>query len=141
MSAKQVSILLGTIWWVCSTLVWAGTPAPDGARAYIISPADGEIVTRPVRVRFGLSGMGVAPAGTDKKHTGHHHLLIDVDKLPPLDRPLPSDARHRHFGGGQTEAELDLMPGKHTLQILLGDGNHIPHEPALLSKKITIEVK
>jgi len=85
--------------------------------------------------------MGIAPAGTDRKHTGHHHLLIDVDKLPPLDRPLPNDARHKHFGGGQTETELELAPGKHTLQLLLGDGSHIPHEPALVSEKITIKVK
>jgi len=141
MSAKPISILLGAVWWVCSTLTWAGTPAPDGARVYIILPTDGAVVTSPVKVRFGLSGMGVAPAGTDNKHTGHHHLLIDVDRLPPLDRPLPSDAQHRHFGGGQTETELELAPGRHTLQLLLGDGNHIPHEPALLSKKITIEVK
>jgi len=141
MSAKQISILLGAVWCVCSTLTWAGTPPPNGARVYIISPADGEVVTSPVRVHFGLSGMGVAPAGTDRKHTGHHHLLIDVDKLPPLDRPLPSDAHHKHFGGGQTETEIELTPGKHTLQLLLGDGNHIPHEPALVSKKITIEVK
>ncbi|WP_133511945.1 DUF4399 domain-containing protein [Candidatus Thiosymbion oneisti] len=141
MSAKQVSILVGAVWCAFSTLIWAGTPAPEGAQVYIISPVDGEVVTSPVRVRFGLSGMGVAPAGTDRKHTGHHHLLIDVDKLPPLDRPLPSDAHHKHFGGGQTETEIELTPGKHTLQLLLGDGNHIPHEPAVLSKKITIEVK
>lgn len=141
MSAQRVSILVGAVWWAFSTLTWAGTPAPEGAQAYIISPADGEVVTSPVRVRFGLAGMGVAPAGTDRKHTGHHHLLIDVDKLPPLDQPLPSDAHHKHFGGGQTETEIELTPGKHTLQLLLGDGNHIPHEPAVLSKKITIEVK
>jgi len=141
MSAKQVSILVGAVWCAFSALTWAGTPALKGARVYFISPADGEVVTSPVRVRFGLSGMGVAPAGTDRKHTGHHHLLIDLDELPPLHRPLPSDAHHKHFGGGQTEAEIDLTPGKHTLQLLLGDGNHIPHEPALVSKKITIEVK
>lgn len=141
MSTQQVSILLGAVWWVCSTMTWAGTPTPDGARVYIISPTDGEVVTSQVKVRFGLSGMGVAPAGTDKKHTGHHHLLIDVDQLPPLDRPLPSDAHHKHFGGGQTETDIELAPGKHTLQILLGDGNHIPHEPALVSEQITIEVK
>jgi len=141
MSAKQVSILVGAVWCAFSALVWAGTPAPEGARVYFISPTDGEVVTSPVRVRFGLSGMGIAPAGTDRKHTGHHHLLIDVDKLPPLDLPLPNDARHKHFGGGQTETKIELAPGKHTLQLLLGDGNHIPHEPTLVSKKITIKVK
>jgi len=141
MSAKQVSILVGAVWCAFSALAWAGTPAPEGARVYFISPVDGAVVTSPVHVRFGLSGMGIAPAGTDRKHTGHHHLLIDVDKLPPLDRPLPNDARHKHFGGGQTETELELAPGKHTLQLLLGDGSHIPHEPALVSEKITIKVK
>ena len=140
MSVKQLSILAGAVWCVFSTLAVAGTPALDGTHVYIISPADGEVVTSPVRVRFGLSGMGVAPAGTGKEHTGHHHLLIDVEKLPPLDRPVPNDPHHRHFGGGQTETKIELTPGKHTLQLLLGDTNHMPHQPALLSEKITIEV-
>lgn len=141
MTAKQVSILVGAVWWTFSVLAWAGTPAPDGAQVYIISPADGDLVTSPVKVHFGLSGMGVAPAGTDKEHTGHHHLLIDVDELPPLDRPLPKDGNHVHFGEGQTETEVELAPGKHTLQLLLGDANHIPHDPPLMSEKITIEVR
>ncbi len=141
MSVKRLSILVGAVWCAVSTLAGAGTPPPDGAYVYIISPAAGEVVTSPVKVRFGLSGMGVAPAGTDKKRTGHHHLLIDVEKLPPLDRPVPKDPQHRHFGGGQTETEINLTPGKHTLQLLLGDTNHIPHQPALISEKITIEVK
>jgi len=136
MSTKQVSILVGAIWCVFSALAWAGE-----ARVYIISPTDGQTVINPVLVRFGLSGMGVAPAGVDKPNTGHHHLLIDVDELPSLERPIPSDAKHRHFGGGQTETRLELEPGKHTLQLLLADKNHIPHKPTLLSKKITIEVK
>lgn len=113
---------------------------PD-ALLYIISPADGETVTSPVTVRFGLKGMGVAPAGVKKEKTGHHHLLIDVKKLPAMDKPVPSDDNHKHFGGGQTEAMLDLPPGEHTLQLLLGDMNHIPHTPPVLSKKITIMVK
>jgi hypothetical protein len=121
--------------------IWAGTPAPAGAKVYFISPADGDTVTSPVTLRFGLSGMGVAPAGTEKEHTGHHHLLIDVAELPSLDQPLPSDDNHRHFGGGQTETTVELAPGTHTLQLLLGDMNHIPHEPAVVSEKITIEVK
>lgn len=142
MSVKQGSILIGLVWCLFSALVQAGTPAPEGAKVYFISPADGTVVTSPVTVRFGLSDkMGVAPAGTDKEHTGHHHLLIDVDQLPPLDRPVPSDDHHKHFGKGQTETEIELTPGKHTLQLLLGDMNHMPHEPAVVSEKITIQVK
>ncbi|CAD7852552.1 MAG: Uncharacterized DUF4399 domain-containing protein PA0315 [Olavius algarvensis Gamma 1 endosymbiont] len=141
MSAKRLSILVGAVWCAFSALIWAGAPAPDDAKVYIISPTDGETVTNPVVVRFGLSGMGVAPAGIEKAHSGHHHLLIDVDELQALDRPVPSDDNHRHFGGGQTETKIELAPGRHTLQLLLADKNHMPHEPALVSKKITIEVK
>ena len=110
-----------------------------GAKAYIVSPEDGDVVGRKFTVRFGLKGMGVAPAGTQRAATGHHHLLVDADKLPPLDRPLGSEVKH--FGGGQTEVELELAPGKHTLQLILGDDRHIPHKPAVVSKKITITVK
>lgn len=117
------------------------TPAPAGAKVYFISPAADAVVSNPVTVRFGLSGMGVAPAGTVKENTGHHHLLVDVETLPAMDLPLPNDANHRHFGGGQTEITLELTPGKHTLQLLLGDANHIPHDPPVLSDKISIEVK
>ena len=121
--------------------VHARTPAPDGAQAYIISPTDGETLSSPVNIKFGLQGMGVAPAGVDKDKTGHHHLLIDVETLPALDKPIPSDNQHKHFGGGQTEARIDLPPGKHTLQLLLGDQNHVPHQPPVMSKPITITVK
>lgn len=128
-----------------SSLALAGplprTPAPAGAAVYFISPVANATVSSPVTVRFGLTGMGVAPAGTVKENTGHHHLLIDVSDLPPMDQPLPNDAQHRHFGGGQTEIALELAPGKHTLQLVLGDANHIPHEPPILSEKITIEVQ
>ncbi len=117
------------------------TPAPAGAKVYFISPAADAVVSNPVTVRFGLSGMGVAPAGTVKENTGHHHLLVDVETLPAMDLPLPNDANHRHFGGGQTEITLELTPGKHTLQLLLGDANHIPHDPPVISDKISIEVK
>lgn len=117
------------------------TPAPAGAKVYFISPAADAELSSPVTVRFGLSGMGVAPAGTIKENTGHHHLLVDVETLPAMDLPLPNDANHRHFGGGQTEITLELPPGKHTLQLLLGDANHIPHDPPVLSDKISIEVK
>ncbi len=118
----------------------AETPAPDGAKVYFISPQNGAEVTNPVSVKFGLSGMGVAPAGVDKPKTGHHHLLIDVDKVD-MENPLPADDNHKHFGGGQTEATITLPPGKHTLQLVLGDQNHVPHKPPVVSEKITVTVK
>jgi hypothetical protein len=116
------------------------TAAPEGARVYIIAPADGAEVSSPVTVQFGLAGMGVAPAGTQAPDTGHHHLIIDSD-LPPLDQPVPKDDKHIHFGGGQTEVTLDLPPGKHTLQLLMGDHLHVPHNPPVVSDRITITVK
>lgn len=128
-------------------LVHAGglerTPAPEQARVYFITPADGDTVTSPVAVRFGLEGMGVAPAGIDHDHTGHHHLLIDTDQdsMPAMDQPLPTTDQVVHFGGGQTEVEIELEPGEHTLQLLLGDHRHVPHDPAVKSEKITITVQ
>ena len=116
------------------------SPAPDGASAYIISPTSGDTVSSPVTVVFGLNGMGVAPAGTEKENTGHHHLLINTE-LPALDEPIPADDNHVHFGGGQTEVEIELAPGEHNLQLLLGDLNHIPHEPPVTSDVITITVE
>lgn len=115
---------------------------PEGAEAYIISPKDGAKVKNPVTVVFGLKGLGVAPAGVDKPHTGHHHLLIDTDAPTgeALDEPLPADEHHKHFGGGQTETTVELAPGKHTLQLIMGDANHVPHNPPVVSKKITITV-
>lgn len=116
------------------------TPSPAGAEVYFIAPADGATVTSPVTVRFGLKGMGVAPAGIAFDGAGHHHLIIDAD-LPPLNAPIPADAHHVHFGKGQTETTVELKPGKHTLQLLLGDQLHMPHDPAVVSKKITVTVK
>lgn len=116
------------------------TPAPEGARVYIVSPTHGEVVTTPFKVVFGLSGMGVAPAGTDTAKTGHHHLLIDTD-VPDLSKPIPADDNHKHFGGGQTEIVLELTPGEHTLQLLMGDYAHVPHNPPVMSEQITIMVK
>lgn len=117
--------------------------APDNARLYFIAPDDGDTVTSPVTVRFGLEGMGVAPAGVDQQGTGHHHLLIDVDEanLPAMNMPLPTSDQVVHFGGGQTEVDIELEPGEHTLQLLLGDHRHVPHDPAVMSEKITITVK
>ena len=118
----------------------AQTPSPEGATAYIITPGDGAEVTNPFTVRFGLTGMGVAPAGIEQDMTGHHHLLIDAVPPPP-GRPIPKDDNHRHFGGGQTEATITLAPGAHTLQLILGDHNHVPHTPPVVSERITVRVR
>ncbi|MES9991609.1 MAG: DUF4399 domain-containing protein [Candidatus Thiodiazotropha sp.] len=142
MSSRFNRLLLTLFCLACySPLINAGTPAPDGVELYIISPANGERISGPVTVRFGLRGMGVAPAGIDRAKTGHHHLLIDVKEMPVMDKPLPSDDNHRHFGGGQTEVTLDLAKGSHTLQLVLGDKDHIPFDPPIVSDKITITVK
>lgn len=116
------------------------TQAPEGAEVYILSPEDGAEVSSPFVVRFGLRGMGVAPAGIQFLNTGHHHLLIDVDELPPDNLPLPTSDQVRHFGAGQTEVELELPPGEHSLQLVLGDHLHIPHDPPVRSEKITVTV-
>src|SRR5687767_3198948 len=110
------------------------------ATVYIISPVDGAEVSSPFVVRFGLQGMGVAPAGIEFAGTGHHHLLIDAEQLPPKG-PIPADDKHRHFGKGQTETELSLPPGKHSLQLLFADHLHVPQDPPLASPKITVTVK
>jgi hypothetical protein len=115
-------------------------PSPKDVALYIISPKDGETVTSPVTVRFGLRGMGVAPAGLAMENTGHHHLLIDTGP-PAFNMPIPADANHVHFGKGQTEAVVTLAPGKHTLQLLLADHLHIPHDPPVMSKPITVIVQ
>ena len=119
----------------------ARTPSPPGAEAYIISPRNGARVKSPVLVQFGLKGMGIAPAGVKFDNTGHHHLLIDSDPPADLGAPLPATDKLLHFGKGQTETSLTLAPGKHTLQLILGDPNHIPHDPPVISKKITITVE
>lgn len=121
--------------------VWSGPTLAEGGAVYFIAPADGAVVSSPVTVKFGLRGMGVAPAGVEKANTGHHHLLIDVDQLPDLTKPVPADANHKHFGGGQTETQIELPKGKHTLQLLLGDQFHIPHNPPVNSERITITVE
>lgn len=114
--------------------------APAGATLEILSPRDGETVTSPVKVVFGLEGMTVAPAGDPTPNSGHHHLLVDVT-MPDPGLPIPKDAQHLHFGQAQTEAEITLAPGQHTLQLLLGDTNHVPHEPPVISAPITITVQ
>lgn len=117
------------------------TPSPEGAKVYFIGLKDGKTVKQNFTVRFGLKGMGIAPAGIDMPDTGHHHLLIDVDEMPDFNFPLPASENIVHFGKGQTETELSLSPGKHTLQLVLGDKIHLPHNPPVVSKKITITVK
>ncbi len=116
------------------------TPSPAGAEAYIISPKNGATVKSPVTVVFGLKGMGIAPAGVKFENTGHHHLLIDTDAPADLNAPLPTSDQVKHFGKGQTETKIELPPGKHTLLLVLGDQNHTPHNPPVVSKKITINV-
>lgn len=122
-----------------AALIAQQSAAPEGAQVYIVSPANGATVDRTFKVVFGLSGMGVAPAGTQVPNTGHHHLLINKDPLPDLTQPLGADVMH--FGMGQTEATVTLEPGTHTLQLVLGDHLHIPHNPPVMSEKITVTVR
>ncbi len=127
-----------------SLLLLAGSAAfaalaGDRPELYFVAPADGATVTGPVHVVFGLRGMGVAPAGVNRANTGHHHLVIDAP-LPPAGKPIPANDNYRHFGGGQTEAYIDLPPGEHTLQLVLGDHMHVPFEPMVVSKRITITI-
>jgi hypothetical protein len=113
--------------------------SPQNASVYIVTPQQGAVVNSPVTVVFGLQGMGVSPAGTARANTGHHHLLVDMKELPAMDQPMGASVKH--FGGGQTETVLELAPGQHTLQLIMGDHFHIPHNPPVVSEKITITVK
>ena len=115
--------------------------SPENAEVYFIQPTDGQIVKGNFKISFGLKNMGVAPAGTDRKNTGHHHLLIDTDALPDMTQPLPSTDKIKHFGGGQTETEITLSPGQHTLQLILGNYVHVPHSEPVISSKIIIPVE
>ncbi len=132
------TLLLGALFGL-SALAQEKSTAPADAVTYIVSPADGAVVTSPVTVIFGLDGMGVAPAGINVENTGHHHLIIDAP-LPDLDLPVPADDHYRHFGKGQTQVTIALDAGEHTLQLLLGDWLHIPHDKAVASEPITITV-
>ena len=116
------------------------TASPPGATVFIISPVNGATLTSPVEVKFGISGMAVAPAGDYSENTGHHHLLVDTE-LEDMNLPVPTSDNHIHFGKGQTETTVTLEPGQHTLQLVLGDGNHIPHDPPVMSERITITVE
>jgi hypothetical protein len=132
---------------VLAALPYAGSqaadpsPAPENAQVYFIWPHDGTVVNGgKFWVRMGLRNMGVAPKGTAVPNTGHHHLLIDTEP-PPMTEQIPNDRNHLHFGAGETEARIELPPGKHTLQLLLGDKDHVPFKPPVMSKKITITVR
>lgn len=139
----RATLLLGLLVtpWLALAQGPAPTPAPTGASLYFISPQDGDTLRGEVLVRFGLRGMGVAPAGINLEGTGHHHLLINLDGPPPLDQPIPADEQHVHFGKGQTETTISLPPGTHSLQLILGDYLHRPHQPPVLSEKIRITVE
>jgi len=127
---------------VVPAIALAETAAPPNATVYVISPKDGDTVSSPFKVQFGLTGMGVAPAGIEKANTGHHHLLVDTTlSADELRQPIVADAKHLHFGGGQTETMLTLPPGSHTLQLVLGDWSHVPFNPPLVSAVITVTVK
>lgn len=141
---KKILLTLGLLLsiFISSANTQERSPAPEMAEAYIQSPADGSAVSSPVTIRFGLRGIGVAPAGIERPNTGHHHLLIDLADadMPSFDLPLPATDQVRHFGLGQTETLLELEPGQHTLQLVLGDHLHIPHASPVVSEKITITV-
>ena len=141
MKAYVISILFLLGFFIVPAHAVEKSKATDNAKLYIISPLDGETVSSPVKIVFGLQGMGIAPAGIKFNNTGHHHLLIDVAELPDVNSPIPSDDNHKHFGKGQTEAVIELQPGEHTLQLILGDHMHIPHDPVVVSKKIKINVE
>ncbi|WP_426233786.1 DUF4399 domain-containing protein [Pseudomonas sp. TWP3-2] len=134
--AALAGVLMGV-----SVLASAATPAPKGAEVFIVSPESGATVSQEFKVKFGTKDVALAPAGDVTKNTGHHHLLIDVDKLPAAGAPIPNDANHMHFGKAQTEATIKLAPGKHTLQLELGDSGHMPFDPPIVSKKITVNVE
>ncbi|MCT8952680.1 DUF4399 domain-containing protein [Pseudomonas lundensis] len=134
--AALASVLMGA-----SIMAMAAPPAPEGAKVSIISPADGATVDKTFTVKFGVEGIQLAPAGDQTPNTGHHHLLIDVDQPIAAGQVIPADANHVHFGKAQTEAEVTLAPGKHTLQLELADKNHMTFEPVIVSKKITVNVK
>jgi len=134
-----IAATLGLAFWP-TTLQAGDTPRPENAKVYIIWPNSGRVVTGgKFWLRMGLKNFGVAPAGVKKPNTGHHHVIIDAS-LPPFDEEIPNDKNHLHFGGGQTEARIELPPGRHTIQLLMGDHDHIPHNPPLYSERITIEV-
>jgi hypothetical protein len=144
-AASVIALLVAAVALTASGLVAKGqsgnglTPSPPGAEVYFLDLKDGATIPEKLRISFGLKNMGVAPAGSDRPNAGHHHLLVDAE-LPPLNHPIPNDFKHLHFGAGQTGTELTLKPGAHTLQLLLGDKNHVPHSPPVMSPRIHVNV-
>lgn len=140
---KLQTCILCAILVLLSPVLWSNplSKAAPNAEVSILEPSDGATVSSPVSVKFGIKGMILMPAGIAHPESGHHHLLVDVDELPDLTQPIPADAQHIHFGKGQTETTLELSPGEHTLQLLLGDQYHRPHDKPVISKKITITVQ
>ena len=137
---KAALLLSALIVFTGQTLAVERNPAPNNARVYFIWPKDGQVINGgKFWVRLGLRNAGVAPAGVVHPNTGHHHMIIDAD-LPPFDEEIPADRHHLHFGAGQTEVRLKLPPGEHTLQLLMGDHNHVPHDPPIYSRQITVVV-
>lgn len=141
-------LLAATLFTFPTVALAQDTPAPEGAEVYFISLEDGATVSSPVTINFGLSGMGVAPAGTEREMTGHHHLFLNRAPLGETEEGaeellygIPADDNHIHFGGGQTQVTLDLAPGDYTLQLVMGDLNHIPHVPPIASSQITVTVE
>ena len=142
---KYIAFLIAIL--TAGMAVAGDTPSPEGAKVYFINIENGATVSSPVKVQMGLSGMGVAPAGTEKENTGHHHIFINRPPLGEgaedaelLENGVPTDDNHKHFGGGQTEVMLDLPSGTHSLQLVLGDEFHVPHNPPVVSEVITITV-
>ncbi len=145
MSIKTLATLvaIGSVAFCGTSLAARDTPAPEDAAVYIVNLKDGDTVSNPVLIQFGLKNMGVSPAGIQGiPNTGHHHLLINSDLTDEaLSRPIPADANHLHFGKGQTETLVELPPGTHTLQLVLGDWKHVPHTKPVRSEKIQITVR
>jgi len=136
------SVVVSMLAAALSVVAPAQTAAPANAMVYFINVKDGDTVKSPFKIQFGLSGMGVAPAGVEKPNTGHHHVLVDTTLTPEqAKQPIPADEHHLHFGGGQTETTVTLAPGRHTLQLVLGDWSHVPFNPPIVSPVITVEVK
>lgn len=134
-----IAATLGLAFWPAH-LQAGETPRPENAKVYIIWPKSGRVIPGgKFWLRMGLKNFGVAPAGVKKPNTGHHHIILNAP-LPPFDEEIPNDKNHLHFGGGQTEARIELPPGRHTIQLLMGDHDHVPHNPPLYSERITIEV-
>jgi hypothetical protein len=141
MKIVRIIVLSATVTLLSLAAHAQGTPAPKDAYLYFIWPQDGSVIKGAFWARFGLRNMGVTHAGDNFANAGHHHLLVDVNDPLDLKEPIPQDKSHLHFGAGQTEARIELPPGKHTLQLVLGDAKHYPFDPPVVSKKITVTIK